>query len=375
MNGLLVRHAEEWKNIGDYIQSLAQEQYWDHIDLIVDREHTDTATSPIPGEKINLIMNSWWMWSPESFPPSEDINPLFISFHISPKIAERMLSEKSVAYLKRYQPIGARDTSTQNILKRHGIQSYFSGCLTLTLGRTYRYQGPREKVYIVDPEYKLFAPRAYKDWFRALFNLVRWRKKIKCLAPKFNFAKKTTFSRFSEKLNRKICATLFFDQYRKYFREELLLEAEYLTHQVDVKHDYPTDQACLDYARVLIGKYSRAKMVITSRIHAALPSLGLDTPVFFTESWMLDSGDIKGRLGGLLDFFDYRLKVTDHGLMPATSAIAELVSNGPISYATPLQNSDAYIPYCKDLIAKAEEFVRSCSNTTLSENPELNNEL
>ena len=370
MNGLLVRHAEEWKNIGDYIQSLAQEQYWDHIDLIVDREHTDTAKSPIPGEKINLIMNSWWMWSPESFPPSDDINPLFISFHISPKIAERMLSEKSVSYLKRYQPIGARDTETKAILERHGIQSYFSGCLTLTLGRTYGYQGPREKVYVVDPEYKLFAPRAYMDWFRALFNLIRWSKKIRRLAPKFIFAKKTAFSKISERLNRKICATLFFEQYRQYFSEELLLEAEYLTHLVDVKHDYPTDQACLDYARVLIGKYSKAKMVITSRIHAALPSLGLDTPVFFTESRKLDSGDIQGRLGGLLDFFLYRLKVTDRGFLPASPEMADLVSHGPITLTTPLQNSKAFIPYRDDLISKAEEFVRSCSSTEPAENPD-----
>lgn len=44
MNGLLVRKAESKKNIGDYIQSLAQEQYWDKIDLIVDREHLDEVS-------------------------------------------------------------------------------------------------------------------------------------------------------------------------------------------------------------------------------------------------------------------------------------------------------------------------------------------
>ena len=145
MNGLLVRRAEIWKNIGDYIQSLAQEQYWDHIDVIVDREHTDTTKSPVPGEKINLIMNSWWMWNPSSFPPSEDINPLFVSFHISPMAEEGMLSDEGVSYLKRYQPIGARDAGTMQILKKHGIQSYFSGCLTLTLGKSYLYQGTRDK--------------------------------------------------------------------------------------------------------------------------------------------------------------------------------------------------------------------------------------
>ena len=367
MNGLLIRHAEIWKNIGDYIQSLAQEQYWDHIDILVDREYTDTAKSPVPGEKINLIMNSWWMWHPEHFPPSDVINPLFVSFHITPWAAEGMLSEKGVAYLKKYQPIGARDYGTMQILERHGIQSYFSGCLTLTLGRSYLHQGARDKVYFVDPEYKLFGPRAYKEWFRTLFNLIRWRKKIERLAPKFIFDKKTTFSRISQRFNKKICATLFFDQYRRYFSDEILFDAEFIAHEVNVQKDYPTDEACLKYARELIDKYSKAKMVITSRIHAALPSLGLETPVFFTQSWLLDSGEIKGRLDGLMDFFIYRMKVTDQGLLPATPEMAGLVSNGPISYTTPLRNSDAFISYRDDLISKAEEFVRSCSNSATAE--------
>lgn len=38
-----------------------------------------------------------------------------------------------------------------NILKGKGVNAYFSGCLTTTLGKTYKYNGKREGIYIVDP--------------------------------------------------------------------------------------------------------------------------------------------------------------------------------------------------------------------------------
>ena len=216
-------------------------------------------------------------------------------------------------------------------------------------------------MYIVDPEYILFGPRAFKEWFRALFNLIRWRKAIKCLAPKFIFDKKTTFSRISKEFNKRICATLFYGEYRKFFSDDILLNAEYITHIVNVQKDYPTDEACLDYARLLIEKYSKAQMVITSRIHAALPSLGLETPVFFIKSWAIDSGDIKGRLDGLTDFFHYQLEVTGDGIKPASVGMTDLLKNGPISLSTPLRNSDSYVPYKNALIEKTEAFVKACS--------------
>lgn len=365
MNGLLVRQAEIWKNIGDYIQSLAQQQYWDHIDVIVDRESLDTVRSPHPGEKINLIMNSWWMWSPEHFPPSDDINPLFVSFHISPNAADIMLSEKGVAYFKKYQPIGARDYGTLRILEEHGIQSYFSGCLTLTLGQTYTDQKKTNDVYIVDPEYKLFGPRAVKEWIRICWlSMVRWKKRIDQIDRKFIFAKKTVFSKVSDRFNRRICATLFYDEYRKFFNDDILLNAHFLSHRVNVKEDYPTNEACMELAQKLVRNYAKAKLVITSKIHAALPSLGLGTPVVFVDSWAIDSGEIKGRLEGLRELFNYRLEVTINGLKAASDDMAFLVKNGPVSLMTPLQNSDAFIPYRDALIERTRQFVNSCNNHT-----------
>ncbi len=46
---------------------------------------------------------------------------------------EAFLTDESREFLSKYGPVGARDPSTQEFLEANGIDSYFSGCLTLTL--------------------------------------------------------------------------------------------------------------------------------------------------------------------------------------------------------------------------------------------------
>lgn len=79
MNGLLVVPpiCGNKKNIGDYIQSVAQEQFGNYIDCYVEREKIASFHSE---EKTNLIMNGWFMWNAEQFPPSDCINPFLSHF-------------------------------------------------------------------------------------------------------------------------------------------------------------------------------------------------------------------------------------------------------------------------------------------------------
>ena len=136
-----------WKNIGDYIQSLAGAQYLPRIDEYYDRDDPE-----IEGEITKMIMNAWYMWNPEKFPVFERIIPLPISMHISPMISDILFkNEKVINWFKKYEPIGCRDIGTTELLKSNGIRSYFSGCLTLTLGRKYKFEGERKKLIFVDP--------------------------------------------------------------------------------------------------------------------------------------------------------------------------------------------------------------------------------
>ena len=182
--------------------------------------------------------------------------------------------------VKKYEPIGARDYGTVSILEKSGIKSYFSACLTLTLGKSYHSNDKDNSVYIIDPEYPVLKRGAVKDWIRSLLGLFIYRKQIRVINPIFLWERATVFQRISKKLNKKICTLLFYQSYRKFFSDDVLLNAHYLSHIFNVEKDYPNNESCLAYAEELIKLYAKAKMVITSRIHAALPCLGLGRPCF-----------------------------------------------------------------------------------------------
>lgn len=132
-------------NIGDYIQSLAARQFFSKIDTYVDRD----SLSEYKGSKINLIMNAWYFLWRKNKSFSNQFNPLFVAFHIN---NPEDITSETLTYLKQHEPIGCRDYQTRDFLKAHQIKAYFSGCLTLTLGKTYRVKDSEStnRVYFVD---------------------------------------------------------------------------------------------------------------------------------------------------------------------------------------------------------------------------------
>jgi len=140
--GLLTYRTE---NIGDEIQSIAARQFLPRVDVYVER---DSLNKVVSDEKIKLIMNGWFTHKPENWPPSPDIEPLFISFHITPSAAHQLTSPQSIKYFKQHEPIGCRDYYTVNLLKKKGVDAYFSGCLTLTLQNTIKKRS--NEILLVD---------------------------------------------------------------------------------------------------------------------------------------------------------------------------------------------------------------------------------
>jgi hypothetical protein len=138
---------KEWQNIGDYIQSIAASAFFEKIDCYLERENLDNYNSP---EKIKIILNGWFMHSSDNWPPSDNLIPLFVSFHVTESAMLKMLSAEGIAYLKRHEPIGCRDYGTKKHLSKYGINAYFSGCLTLTLGNKYKTNIKTENIYFVD---------------------------------------------------------------------------------------------------------------------------------------------------------------------------------------------------------------------------------
>lgn len=118
--------------------------------IVIDRDNINETANRFKDKTIHLIMNGWFM-HPErgdsyNWPPPSNINPIFISFHISKDYL--INNSESVKYLKKHAPIGCRDKTTVDKCKRVGIDAYFSGCLTLTMDSLKTStDGP---IYVVD---------------------------------------------------------------------------------------------------------------------------------------------------------------------------------------------------------------------------------
>ena len=360
-NGLLICAGSGFvKNIGDYIQSVAQEQFYDRIDTYVEREALDVFSSD---EKTNVIMNAWFMWNPEHFPPSSSINPLFISMHIVPSIADKMLTPLTISYLKQYEPIGARDMMTKAILERYGVRSYFSGCLTLTLGLKYKDDEKDDAIYFVDPYYefgrgkKLF--RGYSILY-AFFLFVKYYFHIRPLKSKFTCEFHSRLNNLFPQVDRMLHLASFYDTYSKVFDDEVLYSAHYVKHEVlQSQFHYDNDEK-MEYARSLIRKYAKAKLVVTSRIHCALPCLGIETPVIFVTSNNLEQGvgrgGSNGRFGGLIELLNL-MEWTPNGVRVLTNSLHKSLCKGKITMLSKICNSKLYKPICESLIKSVNNYI------------------
>jgi len=138
-------------NLGDQIQSLAAEQFLPNIDKKFDR---DTLKNVSEKDKYMIILNGWFSHSPKScLPPSDSILPIFYGFHITDSngTAKYFLSGKNIAYFKQHEPVGCRDKRTMELLANKGIKAFYSKCLTLTFPKRKR-EPENGKVFIVDAD-------------------------------------------------------------------------------------------------------------------------------------------------------------------------------------------------------------------------------
>ncbi|NPB04059.1 MAG: polysaccharide pyruvyl transferase family protein [Thermotogae bacterium] len=258
--GLLIAPTN---NIGDDIQAIAALNFIKEPDYYINREclglkeKTDTP--------IKVIMNGWFMHRPFMWPPSDNIQPLFTSFHIADEARKSILSKKSLYYLKQYEPIGARDLHTLELLNKHGIASYFSGCLTLTLSD-------------FDEESSNINPKPYI----LAIDLMREAQEA-ILASKGQLSRLIGEIKFrTQKI--KNCGNLW-----SKIKTLHCPGKQYLSlYSIGTDINCLINTCCslsvekrLNLARERIREIQRASLVITSRLHVALPAISYNRPLIF----------------------------------------------------------------------------------------------
>jgi len=184
------------------------------------------------GKTGTLIMQGYYERTPQfnaqaksiQMPCSVKINPVFIGFHIAD--INYYTRPEAIEYYKKYSPIGCRDRLTSELLKNLGVNAYFSGCLTLTFDKREK-KDTQNKIFIVDIPEKAF-------------------KKIPV---------------------------------------HIRNEAEIRTQKIKIENFSSQDEIITEFekksGRLLEEYKNTAKLVVTKRIHVAMPCIAMGIPIVF----------------------------------------------------------------------------------------------
>ncbi len=282
------------------------------------------------GGECKVIMASWFMSDPSHFPYSRDIEPLFISSHYTERSLEEAFKRKeSIDYFKRHEPIGCRDSYTVGVFEQYGIKAYFSGCLTLTLGNTFKHKSKGNEILMVDVMYN------YRTWSEFLLDMRavprEFLSKIKHDGPV------TPFKQLFENIHKRE------KMLERMFSREFLDQATFIS-QLCV---HKKEDDYLEITRNYLERLSKAKLVVTSRIHCALPCLAMGTPVIFIDS-ELD----QPRISGLKDFFN-------HFVIEGDRITNNFGITGKIGLSDKIENPTRHCRYAENLEKQARNFIKS----------------
>jgi hypothetical protein len=211
------------KNLGDHIQVLASLGLIDRVAHppahYIDRDD-EIGSCPSLAHQTNgypIVLNGWFKTNGAEWPPSEQLDPLFIGFHIRLFQCPELLSPRALDYYRAHGPIGCRDQYTLDLLKAHDVETYLSHCLTLTFPRRPYLPDEQTEVFVVSRDERILAH--LPDDFKA---------------------------------------------------------ATFISHYVKGRDFEENMQA----AKALLETYrSRARLIVTTLLHCALPAMAMGIPV------------------------------------------------------------------------------------------------
>jgi len=222
------------QNLGDDIQAYASSRFLPQIDYMVDREELDTFQSE-NNEAVSVIMSAWMFRKKWNWPPAPNIFPFFVGMHMIRKgiegkaspITDECFQGIGGDYLRNYGPIGCRDKVTAKVFRKLSIDSFFSGCITLTLPNYEKVKPKKDYICLVD------LPKDVEDKIK---NKVKGKIEVRTYSH-INTAKKPYHEQTWEERTQNV-------------EERLKI-------------------------------YQNAKCVVTIRLHATLPCLAMGVPVLW----------------------------------------------------------------------------------------------
>lgn len=153
-------------NLGDLIQLMSVDYLYRYMgikeDAVVKLNNYELQT--YSGELMLLPINFMVGWPP--MPSGALFSPDIIPVFLGASFPE-YLPDKTIEWLKRWEPIGCRDEATYQYLLEKKVDAYLAGCLTITFPKRAAPKG--NKVFLIDIPDKLnqFIPKEFLE--RAIY--------------------------------------------------------------------------------------------------------------------------------------------------------------------------------------------------------------
>lgn len=226
-------------NLGDHIQILAARRLIERVSsppsIHIDRDN-EIGSCPgldAAGAPYPIVLNGWFKTNAAEWPPNTLLDPVYIGFHIRLHQCPRLLAEDALAHYSAHGPVGCRDTYTYDLLHSHGREVYLSHCLTLSLPKREYAPEQQTEVFVVSRDDRILS----------------W------LPPD-------------------------------------LAGSRFVSHYVE-DADFARN---MERARGLLDLYrTRARLIVTSLLHCALPAIAMGIPVVMFYPENSEAGHVSDR--------------------------------------------------------------------------------
>jgi Capsular polysaccharide synthesis protein/Methyltransferase domain/Polysaccharide pyruvyl transferase len=148
------------ENLGDHIQILASEALLRRAGLVpsflVDRDDGIAHPPPVTNDvSAGVLMNGWFKTNPAEWPPHPAYRPIYLGFHIRLFQSPSLVSAAALDHYAAHGPIGCRDRYTLSLLRSHGVEVFLSHCLSLTFPRRLPDPEQQTEVFVVSRDKRI----------------------------------------------------------------------------------------------------------------------------------------------------------------------------------------------------------------------------
>ena len=222
------------ENLGDHIQVISGLRLLSRVGVeptrYIDRDDEIRSAPGVADQDgtTGILLNGWFKTNRAEWPPHPKLAPLIYSFHIRLFQCPELISEPSLDFFRRHQPIGCRDVFTQGLLQSNGVEAFTSNCISLTIPRRVERPETQTEVFVVSRDQRIeqYLPQVVRPY-------------------------------------------------------------TFLSHYSGSK-DFDTN---MQRAETLLKTYaSRAKLIVTTLLHCALPAVAMGIPVVVFYPLNTESG-------------------------------------------------------------------------------------